>query len=711
MKINYLSIRKNVWKAALWLAIPASMTFFSCKEDIDESNLYTFTGETIQDYLENRPEQFSSFNYILERIGYDNIMSAYGNYTCFAPDNEAVAAYVDSLYNDTVDVTDWKVDGKVIHGRNGMTAEGLEGLNDSLCRDIALIHLLYQKVLSVEMVKDATFSTMLKRDINTFTDSVSGKTFVNTYSALTKMDNELENGVVHEIDHVITRSNNLVLGELERNPRFSLFTQAIKACGLEDSLSVLKREGILIPQKAGTGKGAGKIYIPEECLVGFTIFAEENNVLKNNGINSLEDLAAYANKVYEKCAYPKVEGKTDGWYDFYRNHGIQVSTGNDYESPYNALNMFIRYHIVKYKVPYTRLVNSYNEVAGVPLYEYYETMLPYTLLKVSTAYNYLYVNRWQAYSTLTNQVAGLGTGGDFDDVKRTGLMIDRGTQIEALNGYIHPIQGMLVYDYDVPNGVLKERMRFDDISLLPEMMTNGLRRIDAAEVKNRNGQNSGSFGGDDAVRLPTNYCEHLVVYNGDNTELYYLPGQAVGWSNYQGDELLCMGPYDFAFRLPPVPDDTYELRMGYTANGNRGMVQIYLGSSSELSSMQPLDIPVDMRNTPVNNQDGSPDVNSGWCDWQKTDDMGVETDASMHNLGWMRGPLYYTVGPGGATIARSNAEDLRRVITKRDFKQGENWLRFKTVLPKNTSTEFHLDYIEFCPANVYNNEKYAEDMY
>ena len=66
------------------------LIFNSCKEDIDESNLYTFTGETIEDYLENRSEQFSSFNYILKRINYDKILAAYGTYTCFAPDNDAV---------------------------------------------------------------------------------------------------------------------------------------------------------------------------------------------------------------------------------------------------------------------------------------------------------------------------------------------------------------------------------------------------------------------------------------------------------------------------------------------------------------------------------------------------------------------------------------------------------------------------------------------
>ena len=51
--------------------------FNSCKEDIDESNLYTFTGEMIEDYLANRSDKFSSFNYILKRIGYDKILSAY----------------------------------------------------------------------------------------------------------------------------------------------------------------------------------------------------------------------------------------------------------------------------------------------------------------------------------------------------------------------------------------------------------------------------------------------------------------------------------------------------------------------------------------------------------------------------------------------------------------------------------------------------------
>ena len=135
-----------------------------------------------------------------------------------------------------------------------------------------------------------------------------------------------------------------------------------------------------------------------------------------------------------------------------------------------------------------------------------------------------------------------------------------------------------------------------------------------------------------------------------------------------------MGAYDFAFRLPPVPDGTYELRMGYTANGNRGMLQFYLGRTSSLNAMKALDIPLDMRHEPSNTttQSGgvttySPDVVTGWLPYLSTEDMGIESDANMHNLGWM--------------------------------------------LPNATTSQFHLDYIEFCPENVYNNPQYVEDMY
>ena len=689
------SIKKHIAKGLLCCATAAALSpLASCKEDIDESNLYTFTGETIEDYLNNRSERFSSFNYILSRIGYDKILSAYGTYTCFAPTNEAVQEYIDSLYDDPIN-TD------LIH--NGMTQRGLEGLTDSLCKDIALFHLLNTKVMGINMGNGMTIKTMLGRDINTST-AESGEILISRASTVTSMDNELENGVLHEIDCVIRRSNMLIAGEMENHQElYKIFSQAMKLTGLTDSLSEISRSDF---DPVDNRRG---FYLPDKCELGYTIFAETDKTLANKGINSIEDLKAYADSVYGECAKPGT-----GWYDYARNKNIPISTGTDYKNPWNTLSMFVRYHILKCKIPYDKLVNSHNQIAKVTLVEFYETMLPYTLIKITRNSSKLMINRQIANNTLTDMVAELGSAAMhavlFEGVDLQG----QSGQTAAVNGYIHAINAMLAYDKNVPQRALNERMRFDDAGLFGEMMSNSFRRIQDKEVNALNGGKTGTDGdlSGSYIRIPPRFFENLVIYNGDDTRLYYLSGQSSGWSNYQGDEFNCKGNYDFAMRLPPVPDGTYELRVGYTAEGNeqRGMLQFYLGSSSDLNTMQALDIPLDMRHVSENNANLDPDVITGWCDWSKLDDKGIESDANMRNLGYMRGPLYYTVGVNSGNYARNNPKDLRRIIAKQEFKQGEYWVRFKSVLDADHH-QFHLDYIEFCPENVYNNTRYVEDMY
>lgn len=509
-----------------------SMT--SCVEEIDKSDLYTFKGQTITDYIAEN-EEFSHFYDILKCIDYDKILSAYGAYTCFVPSNEGVVSYADSLYNDTTNLT---------NPHNGMQAPGLVGIiggtdengnviapNDSLCYDIALFHLLYSKMLSIEINKGNTLNTMMNRDIITSTGP-NGEILINGYSKLQTLDVELENGIVHTIDHVIRRSNELITQELGKHKEFSIFSDAMNACGMADVLVKLKRDNLIMPQKEYNE------YIPQECRLGYTIFAESNDVFNNAGIQTLEQLIDSCRSWYADC---------HEWYDYYRSEGIEVSTGN-------------------------------------------------------------------------------GT-----------------------------------------------------------------------------------------VRFPENFCENLVVYNGSETKLCYLSGQNIGWANYQGDEMNCVGAFDFALRLPPVPEGLYEVRMGYSANGKRGMMQIYLGNSSDLTKMTPIDIPLDMRKAPSDDAtEANPHPFTGWCNWQTCADYGIETDINMRNLNFMRGPLGYTIsgdGKPGTKALRSEAAALRRIILKDNLKQGEYWLRFKTMLPQNKSTQFHLEYIELVPENVYNNAQYLEDMY
>jgi len=556
----------------------------------------------------------------------------------------------------------------------------------------------------VNMGNGMTIKTMLGRDINTSIDPETGAVLISRASAVTSMDNELENGVLHEIDNVIRRSNMLIAGEMENHPDdYTLFSQALKLTGLADSLTAISRTDFdAVDNRRG-------FYLPEKCELGYTIFAETDDVLAKRGITSIEKLKAYADSVYGKC-----NEQETGWYDYARNNHIQISTGNDYKNPWNTLSMFVRYHILNFKLPYSKIVNPHNQVSKVTLVEYYETMLPYTMLKVTRNSNKLYLNRWIANNSLTDMVAELGSQA-MHTVLWDGVEIKgQNAQIASVNGYIHPVNDMLAYEEKVPRGALNERLRIDDASLFGEMMSNSFRRISDSEVNALNGGKTGTDGdlSGSYIRIPPGFFENLIIYNGDDTRLYYLSGQSSGWSNYQGDEFNCKGHYDFAMRLPPVPEGTYELRIGYTAEGNeqRGMLQFYLGTSSDRSTMKALDIPLDMRHVSDNNSNLEPDVITGWCDWQKLDDKGIESDANMRNLGYMRGPLYYTVGVNSGNYARNNPKDLRRIIAKQEFKQGEYWLRFKSVLEADHH-QFHLDYIEFCPENVYNNTRYAEDMY
>lgn len=694
MEMN--NYKKLFCKVAALAFVPGMLALTSCKEDIDESNLYTFTGETIEDYLANRPEKFSSFNYILHRTELDKLLSGYGTYTCFAPDNEAVAAYIDSLYNDTSNKD-------LPH--NGMTENSLEGLTDSLCNDIAKFHIASTEVMAINMENGLTIQTMLGRDINTSIDSVSGRTVVNAYSLVTSMDNELENGVLHEINHVIRRSNLLVSGEMENHSDLKTFCDALKLTGLADSLTQQQR-------KLTAPANSYNFYTPEYATLGYTIFAETDETLKANGIDDVNALIEHAKTVYEKSA-----DQNSGWYDYYRNNNIQVSTSNDYTNPNNVLNMWVRYHILKQRVPYSKMVYDWNQVSKVPLYEYYETMLPMTLVKVirsaKAGAGKLFLNRYEANNTLTDQQGELGTDGMHQVVDgHSGIEISK-QNIQALNGYIHPINGLLEYEEWVPKGVLNERIRFDATSMTKELASANLRGATGSEINALNGSKKGSDGnlGGDYIRIPIDFSENMVIYNGDATRLYYLPGRENNWNNYQGDEFNSKGNVDMAFRLPPVPDGTYEIRVGVSLNGNRGMYQFFLGEgTNNRTKMEALDIPLDERTSIVDNIDGSPDAQTGWTLYTKMEDLGVETDQAMHNLGWMRGPLYYTVGKGQSTIARATTGSIRRIVARKELHQGTYWFRIKSSLDDDTR-QMYFDYIELVPVNVYNNTRYLEDMY
>ena len=79
----------NQMKRILYI-LTLFMSIIACTEEIDKSNRYTFTGETVADFLRNRSDKYSHMITLLERAGLFGLLSTYGQYTLFLPDNDAV---------------------------------------------------------------------------------------------------------------------------------------------------------------------------------------------------------------------------------------------------------------------------------------------------------------------------------------------------------------------------------------------------------------------------------------------------------------------------------------------------------------------------------------------------------------------------------------------------------------------------------------------
>ena len=690
----------------LMIGLTGLIGLMGCNPEPDESDLFTATGETAADYIKRKAE-LSSFDYILNKVGLDRNLSAYGEYTCFIPTNDAVEAYIHQLYNDA--------EAAIPH--NGMTEESLKGLTDSLCNDIAKYHLASGVTTTIDLGGGSgSISTMLRIPVTS--DGTTGKIVLNKVATIIEPDSVVTNGVVHVIDSVIPRNTRLLPEELDRLSEFSIFNEALKRTGLADSVRKTKKNATYTITDSKDTNGS-ELYHPEECKIMYTIFAEPDEVMKANGIYSFDDLVNYANNVY---------GDAAEWYDYLTETGNSVSKGDDYTNRFNALNMFVAYHILYAGMPEDELVyersskwqkaQTWNYVNDAQPFDYYETMLPNTIMKIwqpqpMLSRKSLFINRYLAFNTLTDELGTMGSEA-LHQVIREGVKINRSSDkaayvqnwnIQTFNGYIHSIQGMLVYDAQVPKGVLHERLRFDTTTYLVEFINNGIRMSTNAEMVALNGGGSGA-----RVAFPLNYFDNVVSYTSENRFRYNVKGAYNAW---QSDTFQGWGDYDLAIKLPPVPTGDYEFRIFYTPMSHGGMMQFYMGSNSSLQSMMALDIPLDVR-IPID------DPRIGSTHFYEEDDLGVATDAALRNRGYMRGLFSYVdhpeYGDGNSTDhnMRSDARNasLRKIMGRMKLRQSdEHWFRIKNVINDETDLKWQFDYIEFVPLDVVDNDTYSEDWF
>ena len=64
-----------------------ALSFLACTDEIDKSNRFTFTGETVADFMLNRSDRYSHMITLFKRAGLFSLLNTYGQYTLFLPDN------------------------------------------------------------------------------------------------------------------------------------------------------------------------------------------------------------------------------------------------------------------------------------------------------------------------------------------------------------------------------------------------------------------------------------------------------------------------------------------------------------------------------------------------------------------------------------------------------------------------------------------------
>ena len=689
MKTNYIKI--------VVLGLATMLTLNSCRETIDEGARFTFVGNTVATYLQSE-KRCKSFVEILTRGECIGLMKAYGTYTCFAPTDDAIKRFLveqDSIYRASVAAGDTIVKG--INSPNHSVSD----LSKEKCVEIARNHIIAKVYSGIDfkgdLIPDANIND---RDLTLGRDTINDKYYVLiNKQARVVQEEEVENGVVHIVEGVVNPSVDpmpTLLGEYEY---FTIFSQALDSTGYARALLDYEDETYTEGDRSTKSMDEStQIPYPANKRFGFTLFLVTDAVLKEKyGIDSFDALV-------EKCKEWYKPG-TQAWiYDDKGNKWNPVEVNDDvkYTDPRHPLNQFIGYHLLDRKLSYEYLVfhnikagSSYDSENDFPgnadRTEYYVTMNN-RILKVTKP---LSERDYTIYLNYSSKARGKNLLGQNIKVYRPSNFVDsdpayKNYNSEALNGSLNVIDNVLVYDEDVMAGnALNCIMRIDMAAICPELTNNKIRW---KFLHNKNSQ------GD--VYIPQGYCKNVKIYS-DNTRLYYLPPHSE-WGDYQGDELMAKGVFDLAYRLPPLPEGTYEIRLGYTANTLRGIVQVYLDD-------EPTGIPIDLTMLGDNAKIGwKPDVDPD----DPNNEEDITTDQDMYNRGFLKGPKSFSnFSSKSGDLARSDKGILRAVIAKKLLASDvEHWIRFKDVYyQKAGQGEFMHDYIEIVPEDYLISLDVTED--
>ncbi len=249
----------------------ALLCMLSCKKtEIQQS---TTEDTNIVDYMRKNPDTYSELVKILDRTNISPFLNAYGTYTVFAPNNNAIAKYLQKIGKKSTDE-----------------------LDTATLKNIVRFHLIQDTVSTAsftdgKLAQPTMYGQFLITGVN-----ADGVTTVNRQGRIVQSNILTGNGYIHQIDQVLEPATLTTAQTIEQNPKFSIFTQAMKSTGFYNLLNTTNN--------------------PDTTKRLLTVLAESDSVLRLNGIFSYADLKNRYN-----------------------------NTGNP-SNPADSLYLFVAYHIL-----------------------------------------------------------------------------------------------------------------------------------------------------------------------------------------------------------------------------------------------------------------------------------------------------------------------------------------------------------------------------
>ena len=713
MKINKRLFRKSALAVAAAAIIGMGVSCTDIWSEQHPGTYYTNNGETVADYLTGRVEYHGDYSYfiaILQKADLWGQMRTYGTYTCFAPDDKAMQEYFDYRRAEA--------------GNDSVRAvfQSLETVlqNRKLCDTIARSHIFNNTMYATDLSGSGVLEhpNMLDRYMSytCFADTipleedgvvlktVTGedsttvvlKYLLNQNAVITEHDDTVENGVVHKVKQVIRSSNDFLPDLMIMNPDISIFTSAIFATHLRDTLrkywddnypevgeewTLLGLQDGQNTHKHSTSYETDWEVIPDKREFKFTVFIVTDSVLAADyNIHNVEELREYAKKVY-----PEGADLDD------------IDRGS-------SLNKLLSYHILPSWMSYDTfnasqedLIKKHNDLTTLDMEDFFETLMPHSVMRISSAYSGpnksdligIFINR---RGTIANK-----------NLVAPGIEIVSGQKGEykynkiCKNGEYHYVKKLLLYDDFTRNTALQQRMRIMTSTLSPDFINSGGRGRLYKEGKRI------------VYKYLPGFCTNFEWV--DQQTEFYVRYRDASFGTFNGDEMTVMLSYDIAIKLPPVPSDgNYEIRMWNnamegTSVADRGIVQYYFHQTV------PADKDMEWRNwtwipegIPVDLRISGTDSRIGWVkdgDYDQATDreaMIEANDRGMRNRGYMKAPDSY------GTL-RDDKNCYRKIVANEYMRANTDyWVRIRQVYSGGTGVN-PFSFVEIVPKSVYENNE------